>query len=456
MAAEARPRPAEPGAGDGADAGLETRAERNPAEAIDPAASGVGPAIVVDDVWKSFRIYRQRAHSLKETILARRSKYEEFWALKGISFTVDPGEMLGIVGPNGSGKSTLLKCMARILTPEAGSIETRGTLSSLLELGTGFHPELSGRENVYLAGSILGLRRDEIDAKFDSIQAFSGLSQFIDTPIKNYSSGMVARLAFSVAISIDPEVLLVDEVLAVGDEAFQLKCYEHIWKQRAAGKTVVFVSHSLDAVRRLCSKVVWIENGEIRNYGDTSEVIEEYQQAVRKAEAIRRGDAKLEGGRRWGNQKIKVTGVHILGPSGESTTLVRSGDRVTFRVEYESSVDAGSVVFTMKIYRADDRTCVTGVNSLTHPDGDSFTVRPGPGYVDYVVNELPMWRGNFTLTVGIGDEAGGVTYDWHTREFPFMVVPGNFPQGDGVFYLAGEWAPQSGPAPASVPESDAS
>lgn len=241
-------------------------------------------AIEVREVWKSFRIYHQRSHTLKETLLARRSKYDEFWALKGVSFEVPAGEMLGIIGPNGSGKSTMLKCLARILSPDSGDITINGTLSSLLELGTGFHPELSGRENVYLAGSILGLRRDEIDEKFDSILDFSGLGDFIDTPIKNYSSGMTARLAFSVAISIDPEVLLVDEVLAVGDEAFQLKCYERIWDLRRAGKTVVFVSHSLDAVRRLCSQVLWLEKGRIRELGTASEVVGKYLDHVRQAE----------------------------------------------------------------------------------------------------------------------------------------------------------------------------
>lgn len=398
-------------------------------------------AIEVDSVWKSFRIYEQRSHTLKETLLARRSKYEEFWALKGVSFKVPRGEMLGIIGPNGSGKSTMLKCLARILSPDSGDVSINGTLSSLLELGTGFHPELSGRENVYLAGSILGLRRDEIDEKFDEILDFSGLHDFIDTPIKNYSSGMTARLAFSVAISIDPEILLVDEVLAVGDEAFQLKCYERIWELRRAGKTVVFVSHSMDAVRRLCSQVLWLERGKVRAYGDATEVVGDYLLHVQKAEAHARSERLLDGTSRWGNEQIRLTDLEIIGPDNEATGLVRSGDPVIFRIHYESDIKASPVVLTIKIHKSEseDNAMITGVNSMTTHEPKTFQIEPGKGYIDYAVDELPLWRGSFTVTIGAGDDVGAVTYDWRGQEFGFIAVPGNFPQGDGLMYLPGTW-----------------
>lgn len=399
-------------------------------------------AIEVHEVWKSFRIYHQRSHTLKETLLARRSKYEEFWALKGVSFEVPAGEMLGIIGPNGSGKSTMLKCLARILSPDSGDITINGTLSSLLELGTGFHPELSGRENVYLAGSILGLKRIEIDDKFESILDFSGLNDFIDTPIKNYSSGMTARLAFSVAISIDPEVLLVDEVLAVGDEAFQLKCYERIWDLRRAGKTVVFVSHSLDAVRRLCSQVLWLEKGRIRALGPSSEVVGQYLEHVRQHEVEARTGARSDGSTRWGSHEIRLTDLEILGADGNPVGLARTGEPITFRIYYESSIDADAVVVTIKIHRSDDNACVTGVNTMTTPEPKPIAITKGAGYIDFAVAALPLWQGSFRVTITAGDEVGTVTYDWRNQEFGFVVVPANFTQGDGVIYMPGKWSVQ--------------
>lgn len=397
-------------------------------------------AIEVREVWKSFRIYHQRSHTLKETLLARRSKYDEFWALKGVSFEVPAGEMLGIIGPNGSGKSTLLKCLARILAPDSGDITINGTLSSLLELGTGFHPELSGRENVYLAGSILGLERGEIDEKFGSILDFSGLGEFIDSPIKNYSSGMTARLAFSVAISIDPEILLVDEVLAVGDEAFQLKCYERIWNLRRAGKTVVFVSHSLDAVRRLCSQVLWLEQGRIREFGTASDIVGKYLDHVRQAESKARTGTRSDGSSRWGSHEIRLTDLEILGADNKPVGLARTGEPVTFRIYYVSEIDVQNLVVTIKIHRSDDGACITGLSTMSNPHPELIAITKGSGHIDFAVKELPLWQGSFRVTIGAGDEFGSVTYDWRGQEFGFVVVPANFTQGDGAVFMPGSWS----------------
>ena len=394
--------------------------------------------VQVHHVWKWFRLYQQRAHTLKETLLARRSQFEEFWALKDVSFQVDKGEMLGIIGPNGSGKSTLLKCIARIIAPNYGEIHVNGSLSSLLELGTGFHPELSGRENVYLAGSILGLSKAEIDRKFSDIVEFSGLDEFIDTPLKNYSSGMTARLAFSVAISIEPEVLLLDEVLAVGDEAFQLKCYDYISGLRRAGKTIVFVSHSLTSVRRLCSKVLWLEKGVVRAYGDADEVVSLYQNAVRRAQTEGMGGSGSES--RWGNQKIRIRAFEILDLDGSVRSSVRTGDQVIFRLAYESDVDAGKVVPRVRIYSAETGACVTGVNSLTNQTPQTFEISPGKGYLEFRCPNLSLWRGRYVVSVALGDDLGATTYDWREKAFEFRVVPGEFDQGDGVFYLHGIWS----------------
>lgn len=391
----------------------------------------------VDHVWKWFRIYHQRAHTLKEVLLARRSKYSEFWALRDVTFEVSAGEMLGIVGPNGSGKSTLLKCIARIISPNSGEIEVAGSLSSLLELGTGFHPELSGRENIYLSGSILGLSRSEIDAKFDDIVGFSGLEEFIDTPLKNYSSGMTARLAFSVAISIDPDILLLDEVLAVGDEAFQLKCFDYIAGLRRAGKTIVFVSHSLHSIRRLCSQVLWLDKGVVRAYGETDAVVSLYQSEVRRQQSGDFSDRSQEN--RWGNQKIRVVGFDILDGEGKPAESIQTGDPVTFVIHIESDVDAEKVVPTLRIHSAETGACLTGINSFTNPDRQLFSATRGKGRISYTCGRLGLWRGRYLVTVGIGDDMGSVTYDWREKAFELRVVPGTFEQGDGAFYLDGSW-----------------
>ena len=239
------------------------------------------PAVQVREVSKTFRLHRDRNQTLKAAILHRkRADYEEFWALKDVSLDVPVGTTFGLIGENGSGKSTLLKCMAQILRPDHGSIAITGKVSALLELGAGFHPELSGRENVFLNGSILGLGRKELASRYDDIVEFAGLERFIDTPVKNYSSGMYVRLGFSVAINVEPDVLLVDEVLAVGDEQFQRRCAEKFAEMRAKGRTVVLVSHALGSVRSMCDNAAWLDGGVLRSMGSASEVIDEYLDTV--------------------------------------------------------------------------------------------------------------------------------------------------------------------------------
>ncbi len=235
-------------------------------------------AIEVDHVSKKFRLYKERNQSLKSAIMRRRvSVHEDFWALKDISFAIPEGKTFGLVGDNGSGKSTLLKCMAKILYPDTGSITMRGRVAALLEVGSGFHPELSGRENVYLNGSILGMTRREIDRKFDEIIDFSGVEEFIDQPVKNYSSGMYVRLGFSVAINVEPDILLVDEVLAVGDETFQAKCMDKFAEFRREGRTVVIVSHALGTMKEMCDEVAWIRKGSLLGVGSPDTVIDDYR-----------------------------------------------------------------------------------------------------------------------------------------------------------------------------------
>jgi ABC-2 type transport system ATP-binding protein len=236
-------------------------------------------AIEVDDVSKKFRLYKERNQSIKSAVMRRRvSEHEDFWALRDISMQINQGETFGLVGDNGSGKSTLLKCMAKILYPDKGGITMHGRVAALLEVGSGFHPELSGRENVYLNGSILGMSRKEVDRKFDDIVDFSGVREFIDQPVKNYSSGMYVRLGFSVAINVEPDILLVDEVLAVGDESFQAKCAEKFAQFRDEGRTVVIVSHALGTLAKMCDRAAWIQHGDLKMVGAPDDVIALYRQ----------------------------------------------------------------------------------------------------------------------------------------------------------------------------------
>lgn len=234
-------------------------------------------AVSVEHVSKKFRLYHERNQSLKSAVMrGRRSVHEDFWALQDVSFDVPDGSTFGLIGSNGSGKSTLLKCLAKIYTPEQGRIVSRGKVAALLEVGSGFHPELTGRENIFLNGSILGMSRKQITAKFDEIVDFSGVAEFIDQPVKNYSSGMYVRLGFSVAINVDPDILVVDEVLAVGDAEFQEKCLNKFSEFREMGKTVILVSHDMRSVTTMCDHVAWISHGAVVEVGEAAPTIKSY------------------------------------------------------------------------------------------------------------------------------------------------------------------------------------
>jgi ABC-2 type transport system ATP-binding protein len=238
-------------------------------------------AVVVDHVSKKFRLYHERNQTLKSAIMRRRrSVHEDFWALRDVSFEVPRGTTFALVGSNGSGKSTLLKCLARIYTPTEGTISHHGRMAAMLEVGSGFHSELTGRENIFLNGSILGMKRREIEKKFDEIVEFSGVERFLDQPVKNYSSGMYVRLGFAISIHVDPEILVVDEVLAVGDAEFQRKCFEKFSELHEQGRTIILVSHSMPTVRRMCDSAAWIEKSELRQVGSVDEVVDAYLDSI--------------------------------------------------------------------------------------------------------------------------------------------------------------------------------
>lgn len=389
-------------------------------------------AVRVENVSKKFRLYTERNQTLKAAMMrGGRASYEDFWALRDVSFEIPTGGVFGLIGQNGSGKSTLLKCMARILVPEEGKITVHGKISALLELGAGFHPELSGRENVYLNGSILGLSKRQIDGKFDEIVDFAGLEKFIDTPVKNYSSGMYVRLGFSVAINVDPDVLLVDEVLAVGDEAFQRKCDEKFADLRDAGKTIIVVSHALSTVRTMCDSAAWLDHGVVQEIGPPGILIDKYVEGTHTERV-----AEASGGSRWGSGDARVERVELLDDSGQPTLRVRAGAAATLRFHYVTDGPISRPVFGFGLHRLDG-VHATGINSRETFIPDRIE---GTGHVDFAVDRLPLVQGSYDVTVAIVDDANLHTYEYRTKALRFDVGSGTPREAEGAFALEGRWS----------------
>jgi ABC-type polysaccharide/polyol phosphate transport system ATPase subunit len=390
-------------------------------------------AVVVDNVSKRFRLYSERNQSLKAALMRRgRAKYEEFWAVSDVSLEIKQGLTYGLIGENGSGKSTLLKCIAKILRPDRGSVRTTGKLAALLELGSGFHPELSGRENVFLNGSILGLSKRELTRKFDDIVGFAGLEQFIDQPVKNYSSGMYVRLGFSVAINVDPDVLLVDEVLAVGDAAFQRRCQEKFSEFRRAGKTVVVVSHAMETVRTMCDEVAWLEHGRLLSSGRPDEIVDSYVDEGHEDRAEDAGQAES----RWGSGEVRLTTVQLIGPDGRPTTRVRTGDPVTIRLHYAAAERIPQPIFGLAL------ESLEGVYVWAHNTRDARWVPDfidGEGSVDLTVGRLMLQPGTFDLTASVVTYDTTSAYDFLRRCLRFDVEHGNPRESGGLVALGGHW-----------------
>jgi len=308
----------------------------------------VTKAIEVQDVSKRFRLYTDRAGSIKQLFTNfGRPKYEDFWAVRGVTLNVDEGSVAGLIGHNGCGKSTLLRMMAGIHFPTTGTVATRGRISALLELGAGFHPELTGRENVYLNASILGLSRKQTDRIFDRIVDFSGLAPFIDSPVKHYSSGMYVRLGFSVAVHVEPQILLVDEVIAVGDEDFQRRCLDHLAGLKAAGVTIVLVSHSLGVVGDLCDQVTWMDHGVIRESGDPFPVIASYLHEVNAAEANRlRSESEMQ---ESAGVPAKATESELVDDEGNPQEFAVTGQPINLRIALPDSLATEEHTYSLLI-----------------------------------------------------------------------------------------------------------
>ena len=379
------------------------------------------PAIVVDQVTKLFRIYQERNQSIKSMVLrGRRSKYEEFAAVKDVSFEVQHGRTFGIVGSNGSGKSTLLKCIARILQPNSGRIITNGRMAAMLEVGSGFHSELSGRENIYLNGAILGMSKKEIDAKFDTIVDFSGVERFIDTPVKNYSSGMYVRLGFSVAIHTVPEILVVDEVFSVGDAEFQRKSRAKFDELKAAGTTIVLVSHNNGLIRSFCDDLAWLEKGVLRRVGDVESVLEEFQGPSSSKPAQKyEGDKVLSGA-----GPVQITSMGVFADSGEPISEIDPEQPIRLRLSFESDQACTNVQFTLSVTDLEGRMRYR-MNSR-ELGWDVGEIPPGPGYVDVPLRNLPLAAGEYQLNGDVREAAAKSTWHNARRVFTFRVRRGQY------------------------------
>ena len=420
-------------------------------------------AIVLDQVSKRFTLERDRPRSLQELALGllkgnhKNGRRETFWAVKDVSFAVQWGQTLGIIGENGSGKSTLLKLITRVLEPTSGHIEINGRLAALLELGAGFHPDLTGRDNIYLNGSILGLSRRDVQSRLDEIVSFAELERFIDVPLKHYSSGMQVRLGFSIATSVDPDILLIDEVLAVGDEAFQHKCLDRIDEIRAKGKTILFVSHDLATVGDLCDQVLWLDDGVIRGRGLPRRVIDLYLTSVGEKEnrqlaamhehgespkaapepaaaetatisqaakaathaetEVAPAEVQNDEPNHWGTGEIRIQAVRLLGRDGTHKHLFQCGEPLTIEIDYEAFCSAEDVVFGIGIYRGDGLFCY---GSNTELEKVELSLSPGPGMIKVQFARFGFIEGTYSLDVAI-HTSKGAAFDYYRGYHSFAI-----------------------------------
>ncbi|MGI8793858.1 MAG: ABC transporter ATP-binding protein [Acidimicrobiales bacterium] len=377
-------------------------------------------AVEIEDLSKSFKLYREKFTSLKERMVhLGRVPFEEFKALDHINLTIEAGETVGLLGHNGSGKSTLLKCIAGLLKPTSGVVRTHGRLAALLELGAGFQPDLSGRENVFLNGSILGLKQAEIRRRFDEIVGFAGLEQFIDTPVKHYSSGMVIRLGFAVAINVDPEILLVDEVLAVGDEAFQRKCIDKVKTFQQEGRTIVVVTHAADLVRQLCDKAAALDHGKLVIAGDPNEVIREFRERLMQGvtEATEVGAEVALSELNPFYNKVRISDVHVAYPD-DSDDRVTAGHRLDIAVDLTAAEPQDDVIVSLNIYGPMGVLVHSTNTELMGLElGQIDTART----VTFRMDQVPLLDGTYPITIGV-HTSGGLMYDIWEQQRSFEVA----------------------------------
>lgn len=392
-----------------------------------------GNAIEVKNVKKKFKVYLDKGSQLKERILFRnRNRYEERWVLNGVSFEVKEGEAIGLIGHNGCGKSTTLKLLTRIMYPDSGSIELKGRVSSLIELGAGFHPDMSGRENIYTNASIFGLSKKEIDERMDDIIEFSEMEPFLDNPVRTYSSGMYMRLAFSVAINVNADILLIDEILAVGDVNFQAKCFNKLREIKAQGTTIVIVSHSMGQIEQICDRCIWIHEGKIKGEGLPRDIDKDYldfmgQKRQEMAEEAERKEAQKqeaeqedttpeevetkkeeEAAKRWGNGRARFCEIYMSGSKNEKQSVFATEERVSIHMRYKVKQKVEDAVFGIGIFRDDGVQCY-GTNTRIEQFKRFDLTEDGEVAVNF--GRLSLLPGKYTLDVAIeSDMATPVDY----------------------------------------------
>ena len=423
-------------------------------------------AIAFENVSKRFVLERDRPRSFKEafvgTLRRERQAQETLTALDGVSFELEKGGSLGFVGPNGTGKSTSLKLIARILEPTSGRIVVDGGVAALLELGAGFHPDLTGRENVFLNGSMMGFGRREMERRLARIVDFSELGRFVEMPVKHYSSGMYMRLGFATAIHLDAEILLIDEVLAVGDQAFQHKCRDRIAALRRSGISIVLVSHDNAAIRELCDRALWLEAGQARAFGATETVVEAYYASMVAREEARlaadrraAGEAEAEPNDvepepdRWGSREVEITGIELLGPDGQPHEILLTGQALTLRLHYLAHQRVEDPVFGIAIHR-DDGLHINGPN--TRDAGLAIDAVTGRGFVDWQIDQLALMSGRYELSAAIYDAAAVHAYDHHHRRYPLRVRASQVGEQYGLVHMPARWRHQ--PLAEALPAAD--
>jgi ABC-type polysaccharide/polyol phosphate transport system ATPase subunit len=405
-------------------------------------------ALALEQVSKSYRLWGRRSQfaTLKSALLKRDLKpapEASVPALIDVSFAVDKGEAFGVIGRNGSGKSTLLKIISGILKPTSGKVAVNGRIAALIELGAGFHPEITGRENIYINGIMLGLTRRDIDERFDRIVEFSGIAEFLDQPVKTYSSGMYVRLGFAVAVHVDPDILLIDEVLAVGDEEFSARCIAKIQEMKYRGVTLIFVTHQLDQVRNLCDRALWLDHGRLEAIGDPMRVVDHYLQEVsggapasspaeQEPSSVPHPERKDEE-ERWGSGEILLKRVALTDARGCELVAIGAGTAVTIDIDVETRVPQDDFVFGVGIYHADG-SCVYGTN--TDVEGYAPERIEGTARVRFVVPSLDLVAGTYRVDAAVHTR-NGRAFDYRRNVLRFVV--GSRVHDVGVYRPKHEW-----------------
>ncbi|MBR0511518.1 MAG: ABC transporter ATP-binding protein [Ruminococcus sp.] len=385
-------------------------------------------AIEVRNVTKSFKVYLDKGAQLKERLLFRkRSRYEERKVLRGISFDVKRGEAIGLIGHNGCGKSTTLKLLTRIMYPDEGTIKLKGRVSSLIELGAGFHPDMSGRENIYTNAAIFGLTKKEIDARINEIVEFSELAEFIDNPVRTYSSGMYMRLAFSVAINVDADVLLIDEILAVGDANFQTKCFNKLKEIKAQGTTIVIVSHALGQIEQICDRAIWIHEGLIRAEGPPKEIDLEYLDYMsRKMQEKNKSEedssdtepSEDEAGKRWGSGEVRIRKVRSFSADGSEQNVFRTGEDIRLTIDYTVKKPVKDAVFGFAVFDMNGVQCY-GTNTRIDKQPDINISESGTAEI--LLRNVELLGGEYNIDIAI-EQGEGIPIDYFRQAYRIQII----------------------------------